>query len=303
MTPSPQQGLSSEEAARQLQQIGPNAVVEPHVSPVVRIARRFWEPVPWMLEAAVVLQLAIGEPVEALIIAALLIFNVALGVFQEGRANTALAALKSELALTAFVMRDGRWIETPAAGLAPGDVVRIALGGIVPADARILNGSVLLDQSMLTGESVPVEIGREKTAYAGALVRKGAATAEIIATGQRTYFGKTAELVRIAHAESGEQKAVLGVVRNLAVFNGVIVVLLVAYARSIAIPVDQRHTSRVDGVACFHSRCAAGDLHARRGFECRGLDQKGSAPDPSGGDPRGGDRRCPVRRQDRNAHA
>lgn len=238
MTPSLTHGLSPQEAGRRLAQIGPNAVVEPHVSPIVKIARRFWEPVPWMLEAAIILQLAIGEQVEALIIAALLIFNVALGLFQEGRANAALAALKSKLALKALVKRDGQWIEILAAGLVPGDVVQLALGGVVPADARVLDGSVLLDQSLLTGELVPVEIGPGKTAYAGALVRRGAATAEITATGQHTYFGKTAELVRIAHAESGEQKAVLGVVRNLAVFNGAIVVLLVAYAHSIAMPVD-----------------------------------------------------------------
>ena len=238
MTTSPTQGLSSREAARRLAQIGPNAVVEPHLSPAVRIARRFWEPVPWMLEAAIVLQLAIGERVEALIIAVLLIFNVALGVFQEGRAGEALAALKSKLALNAFVKRDGKWVAIPAAGLVPGDIVRLALGGVVPADARVLDGSVLLDQSMLTGESVAVEIGAGKTAYASALVRRGAATAEITATGQHTYFGKTAELVRIAHAESGEQKAVLGVVRNLAVLNGAVVVLLVTYAHSIAMPVN-----------------------------------------------------------------
>jgi H+-transporting ATPase len=234
----PAQGLSSNEAARRLAEAGPNAVVEPHISPLIKAVRRFWEPVPWMLEAAIVLQLAIGERIEAFIIAALLAFNVALGVFQEGRANAALAALKSKLALKAFVKRDGQWTEIPAAELVPGDVVKLALGGIVPADTRILDGRVLLDQSMLTGESVPVDVGPEKTAYAGALVRRGAATAEITATGQRTYFGKTAELVRIAHAESGEQKAVIGVVRNLAVFNGGIVVLLVAYARSIAMPVD-----------------------------------------------------------------
>ncbi|MFY9639482.1 MAG: HAD-IC family P-type ATPase [Rhodomicrobium sp.] len=239
MTVSLVQGLSSEEAQRKLAQIGPNAVTEPHVSPFARIARRFWEPVPWMLEASIVLQLSIGEHVEALIIAALLIFNVALGVFQEGRANAALAALKSKLALRALAKRDGKWIEIAAADLVPGDAVRLVLGSVVPADARILDGSVLLDQSMLTGESVAVETGSGKTAYAGALVRRGAATAEITATGERTYFGKTAELVRIAHAESGEQKAVLGVVRNLAVFNGGVVVLLVAYARAIDMPADR----------------------------------------------------------------
>jgi H+-transporting ATPase len=233
------QGLSSQEAAGRLAQIGPNAVVEPHVSPLLRIVRRFWEPVPWMLEAAIVLQLATGERVEAVIIAALLIFNIALGAFQERRASAALAALSSRLALKASVRRDGRWIDILAADLVPGDVVRLALGGIVPADGRVLEGSVLLDQSMLTGESVAVEIGLGKSAYAGALVRRRAATAEITATDPRTYFGKTAELVRIAHAESGEQKAVFGVVRNLAVFNGAVVVLLVAYAHSIAMSVDR----------------------------------------------------------------
>jgi H+-transporting ATPase len=238
MTAIPTQGLSSQEAARRLSQIGLNAVVEPQVSPFLRIARRFWEPVPWMLEAAIVLQLALGERLEALIISVLLIFNVALGVLQEGRAGAALAALKSKLALTAFVKRDEEWIEIPAADLVPGDVVRLALGGVVPADALLLDGSVLLDQSMLTGESIAVEIGAGRTAYASALVRRGAATAQITATGERTYFGKTAELVRSARAESGEQKAVLGVVRNLAVFNGAVVVALVAYAHSIAMPVD-----------------------------------------------------------------
>ena len=232
-------GLSSQEAARRLAQIGPNAVVEKRVSLLARVARRFWEPVPWMLEAAIILQLAIGERVEALIIALLLVFNVALGVFQEGRANAALAALKSKLALKALVKRDDKWIDAAAADLVPGDVVKLSLGGIVPADLRILDGSVLLDQSMLTGESVPAEIGSEKTAFAGALVRRGAATAVVSATGERTYFGKTAELVRIAHAESGEQKAVLGVVRNLAIFNGAVVVLLVAYAHALAMRVDQ----------------------------------------------------------------
>ena len=192
-----------------------------------------------MLEAAIMLQLAIGERLEATIIAALLVFNVVLGVFQEGRANAALAALKSKLALKAFARRDGQWMELAAADLVPGDLVRIALGGVVPADVRLVEGSALLDQSMLTGELVPVEAGPGAVAYAGALVRRGAATAEVAATGQRTYFGKTAELVRIARSESGEQRAVLGVVRNLAVFNGAIVVLLVAYAHQLAMPVEK----------------------------------------------------------------
>jgi len=143
-------GLSSAEAARQLAEFGPNAVVEEQVRPLARIVRHFWAPVPWMLEATIALQVAVGERLEGAIITALLILNVALGVFQESRAGAALALLKRRLALTARVRRDGDWVTMPAAELVPGDIVQLSLGGIVPADARIIAGSVLLDQSMLT---------------------------------------------------------------------------------------------------------------------------------------------------------
>ena len=148
-----------------------------------------------MLEAAVVLELALGKYVEAAIIAVLLVFNAALGLFQESRAQATLAALKSRLALIASVRRDGAW-----------------------------------NMSMLTGESVPIEAGAGVQTFAGALVRRGEALAEVTATGARTKFGRTAELVRTAHVVSSQQKAVLRVVRNLAGFNGVVIVLLVAYA-------------------------------------------------------------------------
>lgn len=192
-----------------------------------------------MLEAAVVLQLAIGERVEAALIAALLIFNVALGAFQENRANAALALLKQHLSLKAIARRDGRWLGLPAALLVPGDVVQLSLSAIVPADMQLVGGSVLLDQSMLTGESVMTDSGPGKVVYAGSIVRRGEATAIVTATGGSTYFGRAAELVRIAHVESAEVKAVLGLVRNLSVLNAAIVVGLVAYAHAIALPEPQ----------------------------------------------------------------
>jgi H+-transporting ATPase len=232
-------GLSAVEATRRLEQFGPNAVVEEHTGPVPRILRHFWAPVPWMLEATIALQLAIGERVEALMVAALLIANVGLSVFQEGRANAALALLKQRLALRARVKRDGRWSEILAAGLVPGDIVQVSLGAIVPADLRILSGTVLLDQSMLTGESMPAEIEAGKPAFAGALVRRGEAIGEVTATGTRTYFGRAAELVRIAHVESSEQHAVMGVVRNLTIVNFAIVVGMVAYAHTHAMGVER----------------------------------------------------------------
>ncbi len=236
---SPSPGLSSAEAARRQAEFGPNTVSEEKVHPLARVARHFWSPVPWMLEASVVLQVVSGEGLPALMIAILLLLNVALGVFQEGRANAALALLRQRLTLTVRVRRDGGWIEVPAADLVPGDIVQVSLGGVVPADLKILSGSVLLDQSMLTGESVPAETGAGQSAYAGGLVRRGEAIAEVTATGKRTYFGRTAELVRVAHVESAEQKVVLGIVRNLTVVNFAIVVGLIAYAHVIGMTVAE----------------------------------------------------------------
>ncbi len=232
-------GLTSEEAARRLQQHGRNEVAEEHEHLLAKIARHAWAPVPWMLEATVVLQLVMGERIEAGLIAALLVFNVALGVFQESRADAALALLKQHLSLRARVRRDGKWTELPAAVLVPDDVVQLSLAAVVPADTRIVAGSLVLDQSMLTGESAPVEAGVGKPAYAGAAVRRGEAIAVVTATGSHTYFGRAAELVRIAHVESTEVKAVLGLVRNLSVLNAAIVIGLVAYAHSIELPTTQ----------------------------------------------------------------
>jgi H+-transporting ATPase len=204
--------------------------------PLRRALTKFWTPIPWMLEAAILLELVLGKFVEAGIIAVLLVFNAALGFFQEGRAQATLAALKKRLALTASVRRDGIWKNLPAADLVPGDMVKLSLGGVVAADVKLTEGSVLLDQSMLTGESIGTEAGPGFQTFAGALVRRGEAVAEVTATGTRTKFGRTAELVRTAHVVSSQQKAVLHVVRNLAVFNGILIVLLVAYAKAHAMP-------------------------------------------------------------------
>jgi H+-transporting ATPase len=229
-------GLTGDEARRRLEKFGPNAMPGTSVHPLRRALTKFWAPVPWMLEAAIVLESILGKYVEGGIIAVLLAFNAALGFFQEGRAQATLAALKSRLALNASVRRDNAWAIVPAAGLVPGDIVKLSLGAVVAADVRLIDGSVLLDQSMLTGESVPIEAGAGFETYAGALVRRGEAVAEVTATGARTKFGRTAQLVRTAHVESTEQKAVLRVVRNLAMVNGVIIVLLVGYAYALKLP-------------------------------------------------------------------
>jgi H+-transporting ATPase len=232
-------GLTSDEARSRLEKSGPNSMPDTALHPLRRALTKFWTPIPWMLEAAILLELVLGKFVEAGIIAVLLVFNAALGFFQEGRAQATLAALKSRLALTASVRRDGVWKNLPAADLVPGDMVKLSLGGVVAADVKLTEGNVLLDQSMLTGESIGTEAGPGFQTFAGALVRRGEAVAEVTATGTRTKFGRTAELVRTAHVVSSQQKAVLRVVRNLAVFNGILIILLVAYAMAHAMPASE----------------------------------------------------------------
>jgi H+-transporting ATPase len=223
-------GLTQAEAAKRLTADGANTVSDEAREPLREVISKFWAPVPWLLEAAVILQLVLHDYVEAAIVFGLLVFNALLGYLQSSQAQSTLAALKSRLALNASVRRDRAWTVAPAAALVRGDIIKLSLGGVVAADAHIVSGEVLLDQSMLTGESVPIEAGTGAQAYAGSLVRRGEAVAEVTATGERTKFGRTAELVRGAGVVSSQQKAVLRVVRNLAAFNGVVVVALLAYS-------------------------------------------------------------------------
>ena len=232
-------GLISDEARRRFETSGPNSMPDTAVNPLRRALAKFWSPIPWMLEEAILLELVLGKFIEAGIIAVLLTFNAVLGFFQEGRAQATLAAMKSRLALTASVRRDVAWKNLPAADLVPGDIIKLSLGGVVEADVKLTEGNVLLDQSMLTGESIGTEAGPGFQTFAGALVQRGEAVAQVTATGTRTKFGRTAELVRTAHVVSSQQKAVLHVVRNLAVFNGILIILLVTYALAHAMPAGE----------------------------------------------------------------
>ena len=223
-------GLTSAEARRRLVEFGPNAVAEKALPNWRIFLSKFWGPVPWMLEIAIFLQLFLSEYVEAAVVGGLLLFNATLGFVQEGRAGATLAALKKRLAPTALVRRDAEWVRFSASELVPGDVIQLALGVLVPADAAIVSGSVLVDQSMLTGESVPVDANPGNQVYASSLVRRGQAIAEVTATGSRTYFGHAAELVRVARSVSTEQAAILAATRNLAIINGAVAVLILVYA-------------------------------------------------------------------------
>lgn len=229
-------GLTNDEAARRLAAEGGNVVTDASVHPLRDVLGKFWGPVPWLLETAVILQIFLRDYIQATIVFGLLVFNAVLGYIQSSRAQATLSALKARLALNASVKRDGTWETIPAATLVRGDVIKLSLGGVVAADAQLVSGEVLLDQSMITGESIPIEVGIGTQTYAGALIRRGEAIAEITATGERTKFGRTAELVREASVVSSQQKAVLRVVRNLAVFNGVVVLALLVYSHMLGLP-------------------------------------------------------------------
>ncbi|MBB5373445.1 HAD-IC family P-type ATPase [Acidocella aromatica] len=234
-----EQGLSTAEAAKLLKRFGANAVTEISESWLHALATKLWGPLPWMLEATILLELFLGHGPQAMIISVLLIFNAVLGMTQEARAKDAVAALRQTLAVTASVRRDGLWMRIDASGLVPGDQIKLALGAVVPADTKLTSGSVLIDQSMLTGESLPVERKPGELAYAGAMIRHGEATGIVMATGSHTYFGKTASLVQDAHGVSGEQRAVLSVVRDLALINGAVVLAMLAYAHAIGRTFDE----------------------------------------------------------------
>jgi H+-transporting ATPase len=229
-------GLTGDEARTRLEKDGPNTMPDTSAHPLRSALTKFWAPVPWLLEVSIALEIVLHKDYEAAVIAALLVFNAGLAYFQESRAQATLAALKSRLALNASVQRDGAWRTVLTAKLVCGDLVKLSLRGVVAADVHLTGGSVELDQSMLTGESLPIEAGSGTDTFAGALVRRGEATAVVTATGARTKFGRTAELVRTAHVVSTQQKAVLQIVRNLAIFNGSLILAMGAYAYFRAMP-------------------------------------------------------------------
>jgi H+-transporting ATPase len=204
------EGLSSSEAQKRLQQYGPNEIPEKKENPLLKFLSYFWGPIPWMIEAAIIMSAVIQHWPDFGIIFTLLMMNAVVGFWQEHKAGNAIELLKQRLALKARVLRDGKWQEKPAGELVPGDVVRLRLGDIVPADVKLIEGDYLLtDESALTGESLPVEKHLSDVAYASSIARQGEMNALVVSTGSRTYFGKTTKLVEEAKTGSHFQKAII----------------------------------------------------------------------------------------------
>jgi H+-transporting ATPase len=221
-------GLSQAEAHKRLTQYGPNEIKEEKTNPILKFLTYFWGPIPWMIEIAVILSGVVGHWEDFGIILILLVANAVVGFWEERQAGNAIDALKARLAIKARVIRDGKWITPAARELVPGDVIRVRLGDIVPADARLLEGDpVEVDQSALTGESLPAERKPGDAVFSGSIIRQGEIGALVYATGANTYFGKTAQLVQEAHTVSHFQQAVLKIGKYLIILAVALVAVII----------------------------------------------------------------------------
>jgi H+-transporting ATPase len=224
-------GLSQAEAQKRLAQYGPNEIEEKKINPFLKFLTYFWGPIPWMIEAAVILSAVARHWPDFVIILVLLLANAIVGFWEEHQAGNAIAALKAKLAIKARVRRDGKWSTTAVREVVPGDVIRMRMGDIVPADARLLEGDpVEVDQSALTGESLPAERKTGDEVYSGSIIRQGEIDAMVCATGKNTYLGKTAQLVEEAHTVSHFQRAVLKVGDYLIILAVALVTVIIIVA-------------------------------------------------------------------------
>jgi H+-transporting ATPase len=224
-------GLSQAEADKRLAQYGPNEIAEKKDNLFLKFLSYFWGPIPWMIEAAVILSGVVKHWMDFFIILFLLFSNALVAFWEEHQAGNEIAALRAKLATDARVLRDGKWVTPKVSDLVPGDVIRLRLGDIVPADARLLAGDqVQVDESALTGESLPATRKPGEAVFSGSIIKRGETDAMVYATGTHTYFGKTAELVQDAHTVSHFQRAVLKIGNYLIVLAVALVALIVAAA-------------------------------------------------------------------------
>ncbi len=220
-------GLTSDEAAKRIEICGPNSISAKSESTLMKLLKFFWGPIPWMIEIAAVLSLLAKDIDDFTIIMVMLIFNAMIGFWEEHKASNALDALKKGLALKAKTLRDGKWSEINASELVPGDVIRIRLGDVVPADGKLFDGNYIsIDQAALTGESLPVNKKVGDIVYSGSIAKQGEMVAVVTATGGNTFFGKTALLVASAGAVSHFQKAVMHVGNFLIAVSIILCIIL-----------------------------------------------------------------------------
>jgi H+-transporting ATPase len=222
-------GLTTLESKKRIEQYGFNEITEKKVSSIIKFLGYFWGPIPFMIEAAAILSLINNKLPDFLIILTLLFVNSIVGFWQENKADNAIEMLKQRLAINARVFREGEWAEMPAKELVPGDIIRIRMGDIVPADVKLIEGEYMLaDESALTGESLPVEKHIGDIGYSGSAVKQGEMNAVVTSTGMNTYFGKTAKLVEEAKTVSHFQKAILKI-GDFLILGAIALVILILF--------------------------------------------------------------------------
>jgi H+-transporting ATPase len=223
-------GLTESEVKLRLQKFGFNEVSEKKQNSLFSFLKRYWGPMPWLLELAIILSVVLKHYLEAGIIFALLTINTVIGQIQSRGSQKALAALKKRLAINARVLRDGNWLTKTAREIVPGDIISVGLGDIVPADAKVISGELSIDQSILTGESLPVYAKESAIIYSGSVVKRGEAKCVVVNTSANTYFGKTAELIKTAKPKSHQEQIMLAIVKYMMFFGIGALILVAIYA-------------------------------------------------------------------------
>jgi len=228
--PEDMTGLSQIEAEKRITTYGFNEVTEKKPNPIIGFVKKFWGLTAWMLEIIIVISLFMHNYIDVYIVLGLLIFNAALSFEEEQRASGAVETLKEKLRVNARVLRDNAWKILPARELVPGDVVRIRTGDFVPADVKLAKGGLEIDQSALTGESLTVKKQPGELLYSGSIVKKGESSGVVVATGVKTFFGRTAQLVQLARPKLHIEAVISSVVKWLLVIVSVLIAVAVVFS-------------------------------------------------------------------------
>ncbi len=223
-------GLSDNEASSRLHTYGYNEVSEKKESSILKFLKKFWTPISWMLELTIIITFILGKYDDSLIILFLLIFNGVISFTQESKADNAVELLKKKLSAQARVLRDGKWNVIETKFLVPGDIVHLRLGDVVPADIKIIDDELEIDQSALTGESLSVTRKKGDTIYSSSVVKRGECNGLVTETGSKTYFGKTTELVEIAKTKSHIEELIMKIIKDLIAIDTILVIALILFS-------------------------------------------------------------------------
>src|SRR5450830_306577 len=224
-------GLGEEDAKRRIVLFGYNEVKKQFRNPVIEFLAHYWGPMPWLLELTMILSGFLGHYTELAIIFVLLTINALIGFINNRKSIKALEFLEKKLSITAKILRDQKWIIKDIKEIVPGDIISIGLGDIVPADAKILSDSnITVDQSILTGESLPIDVNKSKIIYSGSIIKYGEAQVIVLNTGTNTYFGKTIELVKTAKPKSHQEQIMLSVIKYMLFVSMAALLIIIVYA-------------------------------------------------------------------------